>query len=100
MEITKTCITCYEDLPVSDFYKNSKTNDGYTTKCKKCIKDINHNYYQKTASNNIVSNVPRGGKREGAGRKSTGRSKHNYYVTPEEDIKIKEYIQQLRATVK
>jgi hypothetical protein len=41
-----------------------------------------------------------GGYREGSGYKPTGRSKHNYYVTPEENIKIKEYIQHLRATAK
>ena len=45
-------------------------------------------------------NSTAGGKREGSGRDSTGRSKHNYYVTPEEDVKIKEFIQKLRATKK
>ncbi|MDF2563720.1 MAG: hypothetical protein K0Q53_115 [Massilibacillus sp.] len=44
--------------------------------------------------------VGQGGAGRGQGRKSTGRSKHNYYVTPEEDLKIKEYIQHLRATAK
>lgn len=37
-----------------------------------------------------------GGAREGAGRKSTGRKKRNYYVTDEEDQKIRELIEQLR----
>jgi hypothetical protein len=37
-----------------------------------------------------------GGAREGAGRKSTGRKKKNYYVTDEEDQKIRELIEQLR----
>lgn len=37
-----------------------------------------------------------GGAREGAGRKSTGRKKKNYYVTDEEDRKIRELIEQLR----
>jgi hypothetical protein len=41
-----------------------------------------------------------GGKREGAGRKPTGRSKHQYYITNEEDLKVKEYIKQLRTTIK
>jgi hypothetical protein len=44
------------------------------------------------------SNIPcsRGGKREGAGRPSTGRKKVNYYVTGEEDSEIKKLIEQLR----
>lgn len=37
-----------------------------------------------------------GGQREGAGRKPTGRKKKNYYVTDEEDQKIRELIEQLR----
>jgi len=41
-----------------------------------------------------------GGKREGAGRKPTGRSKHQYYITNEEDIKLKEYLKRLREPSK
>lgn len=37
-----------------------------------------------------------GGQREGAGRKSTGRSKKNFYVTEEEYAKLKEYLEELR----
>lgn len=41
--------------------------------------------------------VGKGGAGRGQGRKSTGRKTHNYYVTPEEDKKIKEYIKKLRG---
>lgn len=37
-----------------------------------------------------------GGKREGAGRPATGRKKKNYYVTDDEDTKIRELIESLR----
>ena len=37
-----------------------------------------------------------GGSREGAGRPATGRSKRMYYITEEEDIKLREYLQSLR----
>jgi hypothetical protein len=37
-----------------------------------------------------------GGKREGAGRPSTGRKRRQYYVTDEEDAQIKKLIDQLR----
>lgn len=37
-----------------------------------------------------------GGAREGAGRKSTGRKKKIYYVTDDEDAKLREYLQELR----
>lgn len=37
-----------------------------------------------------------GGKREGAGRKPTGRKKQTIYVTDDELIKVREYIDRLR----
>lgn len=37
-----------------------------------------------------------GGKREGSGRPSTGRSKKVLYITDDEHIKVKELIEQLR----
>lgn len=37
-----------------------------------------------------------GGAREGAGRKSTGRKKRNFYITDEEAERIKELIKNLR----
>ena len=37
-----------------------------------------------------------GGIREGAGRPVTGRKKHQYYITDEEDTQIKNLINQLR----
>jgi hypothetical protein len=42
------------------------------------------------------SNPIRGGKREGAGRPSTGRKKQNIYVTDEELIEIKKLIEKMR----
>lgn len=38
----------------------------------------------------------RGGKREGAGRKPSGKKKRNYYVTEEEHEAIKKLIEQMR----
>ena len=37
-----------------------------------------------------------GGAREGAGRKPTGRKKKIYYVTDDEDAKLREYLQEIR----
>ena len=39
----------------------------------------------------------RGGKREGAGRKPSGKKKRNYYVTDQEHEEIKKLIARLRA---
>ena len=41
---------------------------------------------------------PRGGKREGAGRKPSGKKKRNYYVTEEEHEAIKKLIEQMRQS--
>ena len=38
----------------------------------------------------------RGGKREGAGRKPSGKKKRNYYVTDQEHEEIKKLIEKLR----
>ena len=40
----------------------------------------------------------RGGKREGAGRKPSGKKKRNYYVTNEEHEAIKKLIEQIRQS--
>jgi hypothetical protein len=48
--------------------------------------------YNRDCQNNPIW----GGSREGAGRPATGRSKHMYYVTDDEDAKLREYLQSLR----
>lgn len=51
--------------------------------------------------NRDCQNIPiQGGRREGAGRKPTGRKKHTYYVTEAEDAKLREYLQQSRKQSK
>jgi hypothetical protein len=44
-----------------------------------------------------ISKDPRGGKREGAGRKSTGRKLIRLYVTDQEHEEIKKLIEKIRA---
>lgn len=39
----------------------------------------------------------RGGKREGAGRKPSGKRKRNYYITDQEHEEIKKLIELIRA---
>lgn len=41
--------------------------------------------------------VGKGGPGRGQGRKPTGRKKHNYYVTPEEDVEIRKFIERMRS---
>lgn len=43
---------------------------------------------------------PRGGARPGSGRKPTGRKHYGYWITPEEDLILKDIIIQLRAEKK
>ena len=35
-KIIKTCETCGKKLPISDFYKSTSTEDGFSPKCKDC----------------------------------------------------------------
>lgn len=39
MDAMKTCRICHVLKPLSAFYKNKSTNDGYQNKCKDCCKD-------------------------------------------------------------
>ena len=48
----------------------------------------------QVTSMNVKDN--RGGKREGAGRKPSGKKKRNYYVTDQEHEEIKKLIEKLR----
>ncbi len=41
-----------------------------------------------------------GGTREGAGRPTTGRKKRNFYITDEEETKLKTYLEELRTSQK
>jgi hypothetical protein len=41
-----------------------------------------------------------GGSREGAGRPATGRKRHQYYVTDEENEKLRKYLEELRKPSK
>ena len=34
--MTKKCSCCGKELPISEFYKNSASKDGYRSKCKAC----------------------------------------------------------------
>ena len=44
-----------------------------------------------------MATTGRGGKREGAGSKPSGKRKRNYYVTDQEHEEIKKLIQLIRA---
>ncbi len=44
---TKVCKHCGRELPLSDFYTNSKTKDGYATYCKVCSNAISVEYARK-----------------------------------------------------
>lgn len=44
---TKNCIICHADKIITDFYKNSKSKDGYEGKCKECNKTLSKISAQK-----------------------------------------------------
>ena len=39
-----------------------------------------------------------GGPREGAGRPATGRKRQSFYITDEENEKLRKYLEELRAS--
>lgn len=44
---TKVCKHCGRELPLSDFYTNSKAKDGHATYCKVCSNAISVEYARK-----------------------------------------------------
>ena len=44
---TKLCKHCGRELPVSDFYTNSKAKDGLATYCKECSNALSVEYTRK-----------------------------------------------------
>ena len=44
---TKVCKHCGRELPLSDFYTNSKAKDGYAPYCKVCSNAISVEYARK-----------------------------------------------------
>lgn len=48
MDVTKTCIKCGRELPISDFYKMTHSKDGYDGRCKQCVNRIHlERYHEK-----------------------------------------------------
>ena len=45
---------------------------------------------------NVIKESSWGGSREGAGRPATGRKKQNFYITDEENEKLRKYLEELR----
>ena len=60
----KRCATTGEYLPISEFYKDKQTLDGYSVRSKKVVKDNVHKYYydryipEPTVDKKIYSGVP------------------------------------------
>ena len=48
--------------------------------------------YNRDCQNNPIW----GGQREGSGRKATGRKRQNFYITDEENKKLRTYLEELR----
>lgn len=44
---TKVCKKCGRELPISDFYTNSKAKDGLSTYCKECSNVLSVEYARK-----------------------------------------------------
>lgn len=49
MLISKTCSTCKNDKPVSEFYRDKSKKDGLTAMCVQCRRSYEKKYYQDNA---------------------------------------------------
>jgi len=64
MNNMKKCSGCKEELPLSSFYKNKRTNDGHSIYCVTCTKENSRKYHQrkknrlqKVHSDEVVKNM-------------------------------------------
>lgn len=93
------------DYLLPEGYKVGETVDGTIA-----IFDANDQYCSISAKNNgnptLVTGSGAepifawGGLREGAGRPATGRKRQQFYVTHEENVKLRKYLEQLRKPSK
>lgn len=54
--VTKKCVTCGRELPVSEFHKNKKNKDGIQNKCKSCVYEYNRAYNKSEHLNKVYLN--------------------------------------------
>jgi hypothetical protein len=54
--------------------------------------------YTRKTRDTTLSVTGWGGPRPGAGRPTTGRKKQNFYITDEENEKLRKYLEELRAS--
>lgn len=57
MENKKKCKACKEEKELSDFYKDKKSNNGFSNKCKQCVKDKKPSPRLGTVKNYIFTEV-------------------------------------------
>lgn len=63
---TKICSKCGRELPLSKFYKHPTTSDGYSTQCKECCKERQHNPIYRAKS--LLCNYNRRDRNNGLGK--------------------------------
>lgn len=47
---SKECTTCKVVKPLTDYYKNNRTNDGYDTRCKACANSYKAKWLEKNST--------------------------------------------------
>jgi hypothetical protein len=87
----------YDDLKVDDPRINKNGEWITTARDEKTVYQLNDDGHGNIVINYLgISSW--GGPREGAGRPATGRKRQNFYVTDDENTKLREYLEQLRKT--
>jgi len=71
----KKCYKCKQELPLSDFPKNSGKKDGLGTECRPCRKVYLKSYYAKNREKMIEQNSRRGKERH---REARQKVMHHY----------------------
>jgi hypothetical protein len=101
---SNSMIHTYKGWEVIQHFYDNGTNNFSAYRNREPLKDSEGTeIFANTLSemDGTINNMSEwGGPREGAGRPSTGRKAKPFYVTDEEYIKLKEYLEQLRASQK
>lgn len=81
---TKVCSRCGRELPVSEFHKDKRTNDGINSYCRKCAKEYYETEKMKGAVKRSNDRIKNTFGRVGRKRGKSGIAKRDYELTKQQ----------------
>lgn len=94
--MTKSCICCRKDLPISSYYRHPRMADGHLNKCKECVIA----YQSKRLAAKLATLEGRMAERERGREKYHRLYRHQTPKTPPKAERLKLYRERAKASGK